>query len=526
LSSDSVDSPHLVRRLLRSAGVAPAQGAISDEDDDDATDANDANHDDDDDAAWSDEDPKTKKEHKAAHKAARKAERVAATAEAAKSKQQSTAAANAPAAANANSNASSTIVHPQQQQQQQHVVSNGTDLLQWRLWQQVQFVRATAHLADLVTAEFQHSLIDLGIAEACVNVLLAPAATPDEFHSVLCALGLLQRLPKSATPHSMPLLVRLCELSRDLDPNHVSIRALSIALLAAVEDKKLLDNLGVFSDCLQFARSDDARTSSPLVRHALAIALANFSLDQARQVDVVTAIGMARLVQWAKSLDAELKMCAAAIVANGVANPALTQTVVYEGGLTILVKLFAAPGAPIFKEHAARGLANLAGHVEAQVPMIDRGVLALLARVVLESPVSSFDILRSALRCLSYLSASDGTRAAVGEYVARSPQFGERVGSIANGDNAELAKHAKKVVDELAVTAGHPAKKTALTALGKKLATRRPSLDDLDAWHLAKKNPDAAPTTSQLKQDITSSSTLSASGKQVVKRRVKKGAAE
>jgi hypothetical protein len=515
LSNDAVDSPHLVRRLLRSAGVAPpAEGAISDDDNDDDDDNNNDNDatDTNDDAAWSDEDPKTKKEHKAAHKAARKAERVAATAEAAKSKQQN------PASAAAKQQHEHH--HQQQQQQQQHqqqhqqqapiLIHNGAELLQWRLSQQVQFVRATAHLADLVTAEFQHSLIDLGIAEACVNVLLAPANSPDEFHSVLCALGLLQRLPKSATPHSMPLLVRLCELSRDFDPNHVSIRALSIALLAAVEDKKLLDNLGVFSDCLQFARSDDARTSSPLVRHALAIALANFSLDQSRQVEVVTAIGMPRLVQWAKSLDAELKMCAAAIVANGVANPALTQTVILEGGLTILVKLFAAPGAPLFKEHAARGLANLAGHVEAQVPIVDRGVLPLLARVILESPVSSFDILRSALRCLSYLSASDGTRAAVGEFVARSPQLGERVSSIASGDN------------ELAVTAGHPAKKTALTALGK-LATRRPSLDDLDAWHLAKKNPDAAPTTSQLKEGSTSSSTLSASGKQVVKRRVKKG---
>jgi hypothetical protein len=393
------------------------------------------------------------------------------------------------------------------------------------LAQQTQFVRHTAHHADVVTAEFQHSLIDLGIAEACVNVLLAPAGSPDEFHSVLCSLGLLQRLPKSATPHSMPLLVRLCELSRDFDPQHTNIRALSIALLAAVEDKKLLDNLGVFADCLQFARSDDARTSSPLVRHALAIALANFSLDQSRQVDVVTAIGMPRLVQWAKSLDAELKMCAAAIVANGVANPALTQTTVYEGGLTILVKLFAAPGAPVFKEHAARGLANLSGHVEAQVPMVDRGVLPLLARVILETPAPSFDVLRSALRCLSYLSGSEGTRAAVGEYVARSPQLGERVATLAKGGNAELAKHSKKIVEELAVTAGHPpAKTTTLRALGK-LATRRPSLDDLDAWHLAKKNPDVAPTTSQLKEDTTaaaSSGTLSASGKAVVKRRVKK----
>jgi len=267
---------------------------------------------------------------------------------------------------------------------------------------------------------------------------------------------------------------------------NASIRALSISLLAGVEDKKALDNLGFFDDCLKSVKAVDAQ-ESPLVAHAVAIALVNFSLDVERQVTIFDAIGMQRLVQWAKSLDSELKVCAAAIVGNAVANEKLTQAIVYEGGLTILVKLLAAPGAPPFKEHAARGLANLALHNDAQIQIVERGALPLLSRIVLDQPMPSFHILRSALRCLNYLSGSATTGATVGEFVGRSPQFGERVEAISKGDNAELAKHATAIVENLAAAAGKPAKKKDALSAVTRMAARRPSLDDLDAWHLSKK---------------------------------------
>ena len=70
---------------------------------------------------------------------------------------------------------------------------------------------------------------------------------------------------------------------------------------------------------------------------------------------------------------------AAAFIGNLVANEECKYQIIHDGGLTILIKLTAAHGAPSYKAHAARGLANLALHDEAHVPMLERGILQILS---------------------------------------------------------------------------------------------------------------------------------------------------
>ena len=141
--------------------------------------------------------------------------------------------------------------------------------------------------------------------------------------SLLYALGLLKRLTSkngaiSSMKFSTTILRRLVEESKP-ETKDPRIRAFAITLLAAMQDKQQLDELGFYADCVRYC-SPGQPAMSPLVENALAIALVNFSLDVARQRTILDTITMDRLTAWAKSLEPDLKTCAAAFIGNLVAN--------------------------------------------------------------------------------------------------------------------------------------------------------------------------------------------------------------
>jgi hypothetical protein len=335
--------------------------------------------------------------------------------------------------------------------------------------------------------DFQRAVLKAGVFEACTAVIEDESS---DRVALLYALGLLKRLTSkngaiSSVKFSQAILRRLCaEAQPDCDDPR--IRSFAITLLAAMENKKQLEELGFYEDCIKFCSPGHA-ANSPLVENALAIALVNFSLEVPRQRRILDTITMARLTAWAKSLEPDLKTCAAAFVSNLVANEDVKLQIIHDGGLTILIKLMAAPGTPGYKEHAARGLANLALHDEAHLPMLERGVLQILSRIVLEEPPSSVQTLRSALRCLGLMSVSDRAGPAIGEYMVRQRDFANRINDIAASDNEELAKHAEKTLQNVALHAkGKSIKKKRTAELVEQLLQRRPSLDDLGSWNIDK----------------------------------------
>jgi hypothetical protein len=360
---------------------------------------------------------------------------------------------------------------------------------------QIEFIQAVSMHSDIVTIDFQRAVLKAGVFEACTAVIEDESS---DRVALLYALGLLKRLTSkngaiSSVKFSQAILRRLCDEAQP-DCDDPRIRSFAITLLAAMENKKQLEELGFYEDCIKFCSPGHA-ANSPLVENALAIALVNFSLEVPRQRRILDTITMARLTAWAKSLEPDLKTCAAAFVSNLVANEDVKLQIIHDGGLTILIKLMAAPGAPGYKEHAARGLANLALHDEAHLPMLERGVLQILSRIVLEEPPSSVPTLRSALRCLGLMSVSDRAGPAIGEYMVRQREFANRINDIAASDNEELAKHAEKTLQNVALhSKGKSIKKKRTAELVEQLLQRRPSLDDLGSWNIDKEQ--AAGSTS------------------------------
>jgi hypothetical protein len=455
LSSGAVESPKLMRRVMRSAGIAPPaeEKESDDEDDGDA-------------GAWSDDDEAKVTAKKAAHKQAAEQRKQQSVEESAKRRQ---------------SSASSASVAPLSAD-----LPSGELLLRWKR-QQIEFIQAVAMHPDIVTVEFQRLVLKAGVFEACTG-LLEDKTT--ERSALLFALGLLKRLTSkhgaiTSVKFSHTILKRLCDEAKP-ECDDPRIRAFAVTLLAAIDNKAQLDQFGFYEDCIKYCSPGQA-ANSPLVENALAIALVNFSLDVARQRRILSTITMARLTAWAKSLEPDLKTCAAAFIGNLVANEDMTLSIIHDGGLTILLKLMAAPGAPSYKEHAARGLANLALHDEAHLPMLERGVLQILQRVILEEPPSSVSTLRSALRCLGLMSVGERCGTVIAEYMSRSPELAARVNQLSVSENEELAKHAEKAVTNIALhSKGKVFKKKKNADLVDQLLQRRPSLDDLGAWNVSK----------------------------------------
>jgi hypothetical protein len=457
LSSGAVESPKLMRRVMRSAGIAPpAEEKESDDENENESGEQ-----------WSDDDEANVSAKKAAHKQATEQRKKESVEESAKRRQSTQ---SAPVA-----------VAPLTSQ-----LSSSELLARWKR-QQIEFIQAVAMHPDIVTVQFQRLVLKAGVFEACTGLLEDPTT---ERSALLFALGLLKRLTSkhgaiTSVKFSHTILKRLCEEAKP-ECDDARIRAFAVTLLAAIDNKAQLDEFGFYEDCIKYCSPGQA-PNSPLVENALAIALVNFSLDVARQRRILSTITMARLTAWAKSLEPDLKTCAAAFIGNLVANEDMTLSIIHDGGLTILLKLMAAPGAPSYKEHAARGLANLALHEEAHLPMLERGVLQILSRVVLEEPPSSTSTLRSALRCLGLMSVSERCGTVIAEYMSRSPEFAGRVNQLSVSDNEELAKHAEKAVTNIALhSKGKVFKKKKNADLVDQLLQRRPSLDDLGAWNVSK----------------------------------------
>jgi len=312
---------------------------------------------------------------------------------------------------------------------------------------------------------------------------------------LLFALGLLKRMTSqdgaiSGVKFPAPVVQRLCDESKP-SINDPRIRAFAITLLAAMSDKEQLEKNGFYEDCLRYTNAKET-LSTPIVESAVAIAITNFSLDLTRQRRILDAITLERLTAWAKSTDPDLKTCAAAFIGNLVANEECKYQIIHSGGLTILLKLTSAPGNPPYKPHAARGLANLALHDEAHVPMLERGVLHILANIVLEKPVRDETTLRSAVRCLGYLATSQLAGAAVSEFIAKNSELHSRLESLQDGRNEQIQKHAERALtsprgEEKGVAAKFKHainKKPTFDMPIEELLQRRPSTEDLPSWNL------------------------------------------
>jgi hypothetical protein len=450
---------------MRSAGIAPE---VEEKESDDEADA--------DGGAWSDDDDASKSAKRAAHARDAAQRKLQSEAESAKRRESTS---------------------------KELTQLSGAELLKRWKKQQIEFIQAVSVHSDIVTIDFQRAVLKAGIFEACTAVIEDESS---DRVALLYALGLLKRLTSkngaiSSVKFSQAILRRLCDEAQP-DCDDPRIRSFAITLLAAMENKKQLEELGFYEDCIKFCSPGHA-ANSPLVENALAIALVNFSLDVPRQRRILDTITMARLTAWAKSLEPDLKTCAAAFVSNLVANEDVKLQIIHDGGLTILIKLMAAPGTPGYKEHAARGLANLALHDEAHLPMLERGVLQILSRIVLEEPPSSVPTLRSSLRCLGLMSVSDRAGPAIGEYMVRQREFANRINDLAASDNEELAKHAEKTLQNVALHAkGKSIKKKRTAELVEQLLQRRPSLDDLGSWNIDKEQVAGSTSTAAFSSPI------------------------